>query len=46
VNLAVVIVTGSILEIPDQKARIFLVLIAFTRWFFKHARKDEMHVMA
>jgi hypothetical protein len=36
--------TGIILELLDQKARIFLVLIILTRWFLEHARKvfDEM----
>jgi hypothetical protein len=48
VNLAVVIVVGCVLELPDQKARVFLVLIAFTRWFSEYARKvfDEMRVRA
>jgi hypothetical protein len=38
---------GHLLELPDQKARVFLVLIALTRWFSEHTRKvfDEMPVM-
>jgi hypothetical protein len=37
---------GVVLELPDQKARVFLVLIALTRRFPEHARKlfDEMPV--
>jgi hypothetical protein len=31
--------TGIVLELPNQKAQVFLVLIAFTRWFSEHARK-------
>jgi hypothetical protein len=31
--------TGIVLELPDQKARVFLVLIAFTLWLLEHARK-------
>jgi hypothetical protein len=38
---------GTSLELSDQKAQGFLILIAFTRWFLKHVRKvfDEMSVM-
>jgi hypothetical protein len=37
---------GHVLELPDQKARDFLVLIVFKRLFLKHAHKvfDEMLV--
>jgi hypothetical protein len=39
-------VPGIILELPDQKARGFLVLIALKWLFLEHARKvfDEMPV--
>jgi hypothetical protein len=39
---------GVILEPPDKKAQVFIVLITFTRWFLEHARKvfDEMSVRA
>jgi hypothetical protein len=30
---------GHVLELPDQKARVFLVLIALTWWILKHAHK-------
>jgi hypothetical protein len=35
---------GIVLEPPDQKAWVFLVLSVFLRWFFGHAHKvfDEM----
>jgi hypothetical protein len=38
---------GCVLELPDQKAREFLVLIAFKLLFPEHARKvfDKMSVM-
>jgi hypothetical protein len=42
-------VRGSvILEPPDQKIRVFVVVIALTRWFSEHARKvfDEISVRA
>jgi hypothetical protein len=35
---ALAAVAGFVLELADQKARVFLVLIIFTRWFFKHVR--------
>jgi hypothetical protein len=28
-----------VLELSDQKARVFLILIAFTMWFSEHAHK-------
>jgi hypothetical protein len=39
---------GIVLELPDQKAQVFSVLIVFTRWFAKYGRKvfDEMPVRA
>jgi hypothetical protein len=30
---------GIDLELPDQKAQVFLVLIALTRWFPVHVHK-------
>jgi hypothetical protein len=30
---------GVVLELPDQKARVFYVSIALTRWFLKHVLK-------
>jgi hypothetical protein len=40
--------SGVVLELPDQKAQVFLVLIALTGRFSKHARKvfDEMPMRA
>jgi hypothetical protein len=37
---------GIVLELPDQKARVFSVPIAVTRWFPKHVRRvlGEMSV--
>jgi hypothetical protein len=30
---------GVILELLNQKARFFTILIVFSRWFLEHARK-------
>jgi hypothetical protein len=30
---------GRLLELLDQKAQVFFVLIALTRWFSEHAHK-------
>jgi hypothetical protein len=37
---------GIVLELPNQKARVFSVPIAVTRWFPKHVRRvlGEMSV--
>jgi hypothetical protein len=37
-------VAGLVLEPSDQRARVFLVSIALSWWFFEHARQmfDEM----
>jgi hypothetical protein len=40
------VIVGIVLELPDQKARGFLILISLKRLFFEHARKifGEMFV--
>jgi hypothetical protein len=30
---------GCVLELPDQKARVILVLITLMRWFLEHTHK-------
>jgi hypothetical protein len=33
------VVAGFVLKLPNQKAQVFLVLIALMQWFFEHAHK-------
>jgi hypothetical protein len=39
---------GVILDPPDQKAQVFVVIIVLTWWFFEHVRKifDEISLGA
>jgi hypothetical protein len=32
-------ITGVVVELPNQKAQVFLVLIVLTRWFSEHIHK-------